>query len=89
MKMENQFWFLEYDNYDDENWVENRLHYDPNKKKWVKKEEYTGDWWPGTFSCRSYKAAVRHLKNHSEIPKGTRFRLVSKFVGFDRWLTKK
>lgn len=83
--MENQFWFLEqeFDRKEDE------LHYDPNKKKWVKEEEYTGGWWPGTFGCRSYKAAIRHLKNHDEIPKGTRFRLASKWVGFDRWITKK
>lgn len=89
MKMQNQFWFLEHDIYKDDDWQEKELYYDPDKKKWVKREEYTGNWWPATFSCCSYKAAIRHLKKHNEIPKGTRFRLVSKFVGFDRWLTKK
>ena len=83
--MENKFWFLEQE-FDRK---EDKLYYDPDKKKWVKREEYTGNWWPATFRCRSYKAAIRHLKKHNEIPKGTRFRLVSKFVGFDRWITKK
>ena len=92
MKMENQFWFLEYHrDYDKpfEVFAEEELCYDQNKKKWVKRKEYTGYWWPATFPCRSYRAAKRHLKKHDEIPKGTKFKLVSQFVGFDRWLIKK
>lgn len=98
MKMENQFWFLEYDNtnrydgdYEDyrEYKYNKELHYDHNKKKWVKLEEYTGSWFPATFPCHSYKAAKRHLRKHNEIPIGTKFRLVNEFVGFDRFLTKK
>lgn len=97
MKMENQFWFLEYDNtnrYDGDyaDYLEYKynkeLHYDHNKKKWVKIEEYTGSWFPATFPCCSYRAAKRHLRKHNEIPKGTKFRLCSKFIGFDRYLIK-
>ena len=91
MKMENQFWFLEYDESNDESYEEFRekeLYYDPNKKKWVNRKEYTGYWHPATFPCRSYRAAKRHLRKHNEIPKGTKFRLCSKFVGFDRYLIK-
>lgn len=92
MKMENQFWFLEhkreeYEYYRDS--LGKDLYYDPHKKKWVKREEYTGSWFPATFCCRSYRAAKRHLKNHDEIPKGTKFVLVSSYVGQDRLLTKK
>lgn len=99
MKMENQFWHLEYDDIDfdryyidDEYWKEckkKELHYDHDKKKWVCIEEYTGSWFPATFPYRSYKAAKMHLRKHDEIPKGTKFRLCNKFVGFDRYLIKK
>ena len=94
MKMENGFWFLEHENvYDKENetfkeYKDRELYYDHNKKMWVKREEYTGNWYPATFPCRSYRAAKRHLRKHNEIPKGTTFRLCSKYVGFDRYLTK-
>lgn len=94
MKMENGFWFLEHENvYDKENetfkeYKDRELYYDHNKKMWVKREEYTGNWYPATFPCRSYRAAKRHLRKHNEIPKGTKFRLCSKYVGFDRYLTK-
>lgn len=80
MRMENQFLFLLNDD---------GLYYDQSKKKWVIRGEYTGYWFPATFSCRSYKAAKRHLRKHSEIPFGTKFVLVSKFVGCDRTITKK
>jgi len=95
MKMENQFWFLEYDidsakkDYDYKAFKnEVELYYDHNKKMWVKREEYTGSWYPATFPCHSYRAAKRHLKRHNEIPKGTKFRLCSKYVGVDRYLIK-
>lgn len=96
MKMENQFWDLQYDvelNREDcdyktfKNEVE--LYYDDNKKLWVKRSEYSGNWYPAYFPCHSYRAAKRHLRKHDEIPQGTKFRLVSRFVGFDRYLTKK
>lgn len=79
------FWFLEYD---DSNRGDKELYYDYNKNLWVHKQEYTGYWYPGTFPCRSLKAAKRHLRKHNEIPKGTKFRLVSMYVGFDLYLTK-
>ena len=98
MKMENQFWFLEYDKsnkynggYEDylEYKYNKELHYDHSKKKWVKEAEYTGHCYPAVLPCCSYRAAIRHLKKHNEIPKGTKFRLCSKFVGFDRYLIKR
>ena len=80
-KMENQFWFMTDDS--------SGIHYDRIRKRWVPRKEYNGNCWPGEFPCRSYRAAKRHLKYHSEIPKGTALRLVSRFVGFDRYLVKK
>ena len=87
MKMNNQFWDLQYDVKQNKN--ETELYYDNNKKSWVTRSEYTGNWYPANFPCRSYRAAKRHLKRHDEIPKGTKFRLVSKIIGFDRYLMKK
>ena len=46
-------------------------------------------WYADYVVCRSYKAARRHLRKHEEIPIGTRFFLDSRFVGYDRILTKK
>ncbi|MBO5319001.1 MAG: hypothetical protein J6B01_04840 [Ruminococcus sp.] len=82
MRMNNHFLHLDLE------CIEVQLHYDKSKKKWVKESEYTGYWYPGVFPCKSYKAAKRHLRKHDEIPKGTKFRLCSKFIGFDRFLVK-
>lgn len=67
----------------------NELYYDLTKKKWVSYKEYTGDWYPASFPCRSLKAAKRHLRKHNEIPRGTRFVLVSRYIGYNIYLTKK
>ena len=88
MKMENQFWDLEEISWKENHNKKERLFYDFNKKLWVKKNEYAGNLYPSTFPCKSYKAAKRHLRKHNEIPKGTKFRLCSRFVGFDRYLIK-
>ena len=37
---------------------------------------------------KNLKSAIRHIKKHDEIPKGTRMRLESHFVGFDIIITK-
>ena len=37
----------------------------------------------------SFKAARRYMRKHDEIPKGMKFRLSSRFVGYDRELVKK
>lgn len=37
--------------------------------------------------CRSLKAAIRKIKKYN-VPKGTRFRLVSKWIGYDIYITK-
>lgn len=68
---------------------EDYFHYDIYKQKWVKYENYKGYWLPGAAPCHSYEAALRHLRKHNEIPKGTKFRLVSKYAGCDRLLIKK
>lgn len=83
MKHENQFWFLTSDSPD--------LLYDSTKKQWVseRKYKYSGSPWWGDFPCHSFRAAKRHLRKHNEIPKGTEFRLVGKFVGCDRYLIKR
>ena len=89
------FWCLQYDdsNLGDEDYctfkLEKELYYDHSKKLWVKRNEYTGSWYPADFPCRSLKAAKRHLRKHNEIPKGTKFRLVSGYIGFDLYLTKR
>lgn len=92
------FWCLEYDCCSETNFkgydyktfkTKIELYYDPNKKKWVKRDEFTGCWYPASYSCHSLKAAKRHLKKHDEIPKGTKFRLVSRYIGCDIWLVKK
>ncbi len=65
------------------------LYYDKNKKSWVTKKDYTGHCYPDVAPVHSLKAAINHLKRHNEIPKGTSFVLVSKYVGCDIFLTKK
>lgn len=96
MKRKSQFWHLKFaDDYDrtKETFREYRcnreLYYDHDKKKWGYRAEYMGSWYPATFPCGSCKAALRHLRKHDEIPKGTRFVLVSRFVGGDRVLVKR
>lgn len=37
---------------------------------------------------RSVKAAIRHVRNHNEIPKGAKMVLMSNFVGHDVVITK-
>lgn len=37
---------------------------------------------------KNLKSAIRHIKKHDEIPKGTRMRLESRFKGFDITITK-
>lgn len=81
MKMNNQFWSLAAVDCEG-------LQYDYDLGKWFPYKEYQGSIYPGDFPCKSYKAAIRHLRKHNEIPKGTQFRLISRFVGRDRYLTK-
>ena len=37
--------------------------------------------------CRSLKAAIRKIKKYN-VPKGTKFRLVSRWIGYDIYITK-
>lgn len=86
MKMNNQFFCLSgiYDK-DCNKW----LIYEEKTKLWKPVPEF--DFWPGDYNwhIHSFNAARRHLRKHDEIPKGTRFRLVSRFIGYDRILVKK
>lgn len=65
------------------------LWYEYESKTWKPVAKCSG--WRSSSNCsiHSFKAARRHLRKHDEIPKGTRFRLVSRFVGHDRILVKK
>lgn len=60
--------------------------------KWVsfKDSSSIGNYTLCTHSgpIRSVKAAIRHIKKHNEIPKGTSMTLVSSFVGYDVIITK-
>lgn len=87
MKMNKQFLELQYDTKGYNSGEE--LHYDENQKKWVTEKFFTEDIYPASYPCRSYKAAKRHLRKHIEIPTGTRFRLISKWIGYDRYLIKR
>lgn len=77
--------YLECEDYVDD-WFEKKLYYSTVLKKWVSYKEYLADGAdfhliPAFFPCHSLKAAERHLRKHSEIPKGTKFRLVNKYIG--------
>ena len=81
MKRNNQFWWLETVDF-------KGMRYDEVVGKWISYSlKLQNDNPKGWFPCRSYKAAVRHLRKHNEIPKGTKFRLVSPYN--DRYLVKK
>jgi len=63
-----------------------QLHYSHVLKKWVTYDEYLNDGdtihtFPSCIKCNSIKAAKAHLRRHTEIPNGTRFVLVGKYVG--------
>ena len=95
MKMNHCFWWIEYDYANrraDESYYDftkRELHYDTQKKRWVKDVEYTGSCYPAVCVCQSYKAALRHVRKHQEIPKGSIMRVVSAYVGCDRYIVKK
>lgn len=88
-RLRNQFFSLEFDlcNKDWSDWW-----YYPKNKEWRKvigdevlyKE---GDTWGQSFCpCRSLKAALRKIKKLN-VPKRTVFRLSSKYIGCDVYIT--
>lgn len=87
MKMNNNFIGLEH-LWEDHEWHD-WLWYEHESKTWKPVEKCTGWRSSSNSGIHSFKAARRHLRKHDEIPKGTRFRLVSRFVGYDRILVKK
>lgn len=86
MKMNNQFIGIEqvYKDQPFDDW----LWYECGSKTWKPTKDCNG-WYSNIYGIHSFKAARRYLRKHDEIPKGTRFRLVSRFVGYDRILVKK
>ena len=85
MKMRNQFVFLEPP-------IGSNLWNDRRDGKWKPWEECVKgeDVAYGDFvGMRSYKAAKRYMRKHDEIPKGMKFRLCSRWIGYDRELVKK
>lgn len=87
MKMNNNFIGLEH-LWEDHEWHD-WLWYENDTKMWKPVEKCTGWRSSSKSNIHSFKAARRHLRKHDEIPKGTKFRLVSRFVGYDRILVKK
>ena len=69
----------------------NDLWWNETKKKWGTFTEFkeTHDSY-GTHkeNVTSLKAAMRHIRKHDELPKGTKVRLCSNFVGCDVIITK-
>ena len=86
MKMNNQFIGIEqvYEDQDFEDW----LWHESGTNLWKPVKNCCG-WHSNIHGVHSFKAARRHLRKHNEIPKGTKFLLVSRFVGYDRILVKK
>lgn len=84
MKINKYFDFLES--------LNNNLVYDFKEEMWKKHDECHNA--HSHFSCwgkgkvKTFKAAKAHIRRHNEIPKGTRFRVVNKYIGFDRYVTK-
>ena len=59
--------------------------------KWDIRENLPKEHWKSSHyskPIRSVKAAIAHLKRHTEIPKGTKFMLESNFVGYDVYIIK-
>ena len=57
-------------------------------KKWMLLDDFYGNNINGGCSTgcnevKNVKQLVRHMKKHSYIPKGTKIRLASRFIGFD------
>ena len=99
MKMHYGYWYLRYDDdanhVEDEDWAwfveHKRLYYDRENREWTTRENCRGliRVYPAAYPCTTLKAAKRHLRKHNEIPKGTKFKLVSMFIGQDVLLTNR
>lgn len=69
------------------------LDWCPELNKWIPMSERNNyengiSLFSVNHKIRSVRAAIRHIKKHNEIPKGTTMRLVSYFVGCDVEITK-
>lgn len=69
----------------------NGLWWNETLKKWGTFEEFKEthtNYGTHMETIKSVKAAMRHIRKHNEIPKGTKVRLCSNFVGCDVIITK-
>lgn len=68
------------------------LYYCDECKIWFPMEKFNTLGCRSASSCycrvHSVKAACRHIRKHSELPPGSRFRLISNFVNMDVYITK-
>ena len=85
-RIKKQFICLDLD-FDTEDWLDWRYY--PESDEWRKDSDFK----PGeTYAsdccrCRSLKSAIRRIKKWN-FPKGTTFRLCSRWVGYDVYITK-
>ena len=69
-----------------ENMDDNYLMWSDELNKWIGRyDRPEGEYSLCSMSkpIRSVKAAIRHVRNHSEIPKGAKMVLMSNFDGYD------
>ena len=68
------------------------LYYCEDKNLWFPMGEFNSRNYLSASSCNckihSVKSACRHIRKHNEIPIGSRFRLISNFIGMDIYLKK-
>lgn len=59
-------------------------------EKWAKsgEEPSNSDLCIHLYKIKNLKSAIRHIKKHDEVPKGTEFTLVSNFEGYNIYIRK-
>lgn len=68
--------------------VKGDIWWDKTDSKWVNWDDrnYKHEFCSNYYGIRSVKAAIRHIKNHHEIPKGSLVILKSNFKGYDVYI---
>lgn len=84
-RIKKQFMDIELD-YTTEDWA--YWWYYPESHEWRKDSDYKPHetYASNSCRCRSLKAAIRKIKKWN-FPKGTKFRLCSRWVGYDIYIT--
>lgn len=59
------------------------------KKSWVTYENIGKKGGSMSKNCHSFRSFLRHVKNHSDVLKGYKLYLVSRFAGYDIFATPK